>query len=205
MSIGEKLIQIQSKLNAPKNLYNSYGNYSYRSAESILEAVKPLLKEQGCYMMLTDEITSEGDRVYIQAIATICDAETGESISNTAYAREPETKKGSDASQITGAASSYARKYALNGLLLIDDNKDADTDERHDETEARAHSRQDDPLVDADAIDKLQGYAKQVRVPIEQVCTMFHIGTLQDMTQSMWIRAMKMLENTAKQMEGKTA
>ena len=131
MGIGEKMVNIQSKLNAPKNLFNRFGNYSYRSAESILEAVKPLLKDNECYLVLTDDICEIGSRVYVKATATIYDAETNESIGNTAFAREADNKKGQDDSQITGATSSYARKYALNGLFLIDDNKDADTDEFH--------------------------------------------------------------------------
>ena len=125
----KKLGAIQATLKAPKGQYNSFGKYKYRSCEDILEAVKPLLKENGCTLTITDDIASIGDRYYITATATIYDTESGESISNKASAREEETKKGMDGSQITGTASSYARKYALNGLFLIDDTKDADTDE----------------------------------------------------------------------------
>lgn len=126
----KKLLEIQVELKAPKNQYNSFGNYYYRSCEDILEAVKPLCKKYGCVLTLTDTIKQVGDRYYIEATAILFDVETAEMISSTASAREPQTKKGSDESQITGAASSYARKYALNGLFDIDDTKDADTEEK---------------------------------------------------------------------------
>lgn len=126
-NIYEKLIAIQSELNAPKNQRNSFGGYNYRSCEDILEAVKPLLKKQKLALVLSDEVISVGDRIYVKATATLFDTEKdGIMIENTALAREEETKKGMDASQITGASSSYARKYALNGLFCIDDNKDSD-------------------------------------------------------------------------------
>ncbi len=121
----EKLIEVQAKLNRPKCQYNSFGKYSYRNCEDILERVKPLLKEAGLCLTVTDEIRQIGDRYYVKATATVTDG--SESVSTTAWAREPDTKKGMDDSQITGAASSYARKYALNGLFCIDDNRDADT------------------------------------------------------------------------------
>ena len=125
--INEKLLAIQVELKAPKGQYNSFGKYNYRSCEDILEAVKPLLKKNKCMLTVGDEIVNIGDRYYIKATATISDGEG--SVTNTAYAREAESKSGMDASQITGTASSYARKYALNGLFLIDDTKDADTDD----------------------------------------------------------------------------
>lgn len=123
----EKLIAVQIALKAPKGQYNSFGKYKYRSAEDILNAVKPLNAEQGLLLTLSDEPLLIGDWHYIKATATITDGIIKESF--TAYARESFTKKGMDDSQITGTASSYARKYALNGLYLIDDTKDADTDE----------------------------------------------------------------------------
>lgn len=122
-----KLIQVQSKLKAPKSQHNSFGGYNYRSCEDILEAVKPLLSEQGLLLTLNDELVQVGDRYYIKATASVSDGEN--TVSAVAYARESLEKKGQDQSQITGTASSYARKYALNGLFLIDDTKDADTDE----------------------------------------------------------------------------
>ena len=131
MSIYEKLAKIQTSLKAPKNLYNKFGGYAYRNAEGIQEAVKPFLEVVKCSLTLTDEVVLIGERFYIKATATLTDSETGESLNISAFAREAETKKGMDEAQITGATSSYARKYALNGLFLLDDNKDADTEEYH--------------------------------------------------------------------------
>ncbi len=127
-NILSRLVKVQSELNAPKNQTNSYGGYNYRSCEDILEAVKPLLVKYELGLILSDEIVSVGDRIYVKATASLFDANdaTIPALSNCAYAREEETKKGMDASQITGSSSSYARKYALNGLFCIDDNKDAD-------------------------------------------------------------------------------
>lgn len=134
MSVYEKLLKVQAKLKAPKNQVNSFGKYKYRSCEDILEAVKPILVANNATIMLSDDMVAVGDRIYVKASATFIDAENGESITNQAFAREALDKKGMDDSQITGTASSYARKYALNGLLLIDDTKDADTDEYHETT-----------------------------------------------------------------------
>lgn len=128
-TVLKKLAKIQQELKAPKGQYNSFGKYKYRSCEDILEAVKPLLKANDCSMQIKDELVNIGERYYIKAEVKLYDNKTSEYVSNTAYAREEESKKGQDASQITGTASSYARKYALNGLFLIDDTKDADTDE----------------------------------------------------------------------------
>ena len=125
ITFQQKVIAIQSKLKAPKGQYNSFGKYNYRSCEDILEGVKPLLSEQGLILTIEDSIEMIGDRYYVKATATLSDGTN--SISTSAYAREPLEKKGADASQVTGATSSYARKYALNGLLCIDDTKDADT------------------------------------------------------------------------------
>lgn len=137
MNIYEKLIKVQSELKAPKNQRNSFGGYNYRSCEDILEAVKPILKENKLTMLIKDDVVEIGSRYYIVAIIELIDIETSEKIVAQAQARESETKKGMDDSQITGTASSYARKYALNGLFLIDDTKDADTDEYKKQTETR--------------------------------------------------------------------
>ncbi len=131
MSLLEKLSIVQSELNAPKTQFNSFGNYNYRNCEDILEAVKPYLKEQKLTLKLTDEIVLIGNRYYAKSTAKLTDAETGDSEETFGWAREEETKKGMDSSQITGAATSYARKYALNGLFCIDDNKDSDTTNTH--------------------------------------------------------------------------
>lgn len=129
MKIHEKLAAIQREIKAPKNLKNTFGGYMYRNAESILEAFKPYLDKYKVSLVLYDRIDQIGERYYVVATAKLIDIEEGESICATAYARESAEKKGMDDSQITGAASSYARKYALNGLFLLDDTKDADTDE----------------------------------------------------------------------------
>ena len=125
MEFIEKIVAIQSELKAPKGQYNSFGKYNYRSCEDILEGVKPLLAKHGLILTIRDGIELIGDRFYVKATATITDGK--EQLSTEAYARESADKKGMDASQVTGATSSYARKYALNGLLAIDDTKDADT------------------------------------------------------------------------------
>ena len=126
MNVYEKLIAIQSELKAPKSQYNNFGKYAYRNCEDILEALKPILKEHKSTIYISDEIVTVLERFYVKATVTFIDAETGESITNTAYAREEESKKGMDGSQVTGASSSYARKYALNGMFAIDDTKDSD-------------------------------------------------------------------------------
>ena len=134
MNIFEKLSAIQNELKAPKNQYNSFGKYNFRSCEDILEGVKPLCRKYRTTLIIGDTLELIGDRYYIKAMATLYDLDSDKSISNIAYARESENKTGMDASQITGATSSYARKYALNGLFCIDDTKDADTDEYQNQT-----------------------------------------------------------------------
>ena len=129
LNFKQKLSAIQTKIKAPKNLYNKFGEYHYRNAEGILEAVKPFLNEYNLYLTLHDEIVLIGDRYYVKAVAELGDCDTAEQMIAVAYARETAEKTKMDASQITGAASSYARKYALIGLFLLDDTKDADTDE----------------------------------------------------------------------------
>lgn len=131
MNINEKLLIIQSKLKAPKSQYNSFGKYAYRNAEDILEAVKPLLLETKTVLNISDDVVMVGDRYYIKARVTLSDTESTDLYSVQAFAREEENKKGMDGSQVTGAASSYARKYALNGLFAIDDTKDSDSTNQH--------------------------------------------------------------------------
>ena len=126
MKIEEKLWHIQQNLKAPKGQYNKFGDFHYRSCEDIQEAVKPLLKEVKAILLIGDEIVQIGDRFYIKATAALQDIESAERIVNTAYAREVEEKPKMDAAQVTGSCSSYARKYALNGLFCIDDSKDPD-------------------------------------------------------------------------------
>lgn len=141
MGLKEKLMNIQVELKAPKNLYNNFGKYAYRNAEGICNAVKPFLRDQNVMLTLSDSLEAVGDRIYVKATATLIDCEGGEAFEVSAYAREPESKKGMDDSQITGTASSYARKYALNGLFLLDDVKDADTDEYKNQCDVKAEEQ----------------------------------------------------------------
>lgn len=139
----KELIAIQSELKAPKSQFNKFGGYKYRKAEDILEAVKPLLAKQKCTLIITDDVVLIGNRIYVKATATIKN-EKGECETTNGWAREEETKKGMDGSQITGASSSYARKYALNGLFAIDDNADSDTtnDGQHHEAQQQTQATQ---------------------------------------------------------------
>lgn len=139
----KELIAIQSELKAPKSQFNKFGGYKYRKAEDILEAVKPLLAKQKCTLIITDDVVLIGNRIYVKATATIKN-EKGECETTNGWAREEETKKGMDGSQITGASSSYARKYALNGLFAIDDNADSDTtnDGQHQEAHQQTQTQQ---------------------------------------------------------------
>ena len=179
--IYEKLLAVQGSLKAPKGQRNTFGNYNYRSCEDILEAVKPHLQKNKATIVLTDEVVLIGERYYVKVTARFIDIETGEEITNTAYAREEEVKKGMDGSQITGASSSYARKYALNGLLDIDDNKDSDTTNT-------------EPIT-KEQIERI----KELNVIVENVLRKFKIAKLEDLTYSqaeMIIRAKeKSLEN----------
>lgn len=143
--IHTKLAKIQSTLKAPKSQYNKFGNYNYRSAEDILEAVKPILAQNGCVLTLSDDIVMIGERFYIKATATLSDG--SDSISTSAWAREDESKKGMDGAQITGSASSYARKYALNGLFCIDDTKDSDATNTHGKEEPSSVRNGGNPLA----------------------------------------------------------
>lgn len=156
-----KLVEIQAELKVPKNQRNNFGNYNYRSAEDILEAVKPLLKKHGAKIILSDKLVLIGDWHYIEATARFTCGDEVESV--TAYAREPLNKKGMDESQITGTASSYARKYALNGLLLIDDTKDADTDEYKKQTSQSTSNRRTKQYISA---EKAKQYEDDVQALI---------------------------------------
>ena len=151
-----KLVKVQNELKAPKSQYNSFGKYSYRNCEDILEALKPLLNEVKAIVNISDEIILIGERYYVKATVKFIDAETGEVVEASAMAREEETKKGMDASQLTGSTSSYARKYALNGLFAIDDTKDADTTNTHGKENVKSLSEAQ--LKRMYAIGKNAGY-----------------------------------------------
>lgn len=156
VSVLKKLLDVQKKIAVKKNLKNDFGGYKYRSAETILDALKPLLEEVNAVNLLFDELVLIGDRYYIQATAQFIDTATGERIESRAFAREELTKKGMDASQITGSASSYARKYAMNGLYAIDDTKDADSMDNRDvpEEETKKNtSKKDNAKTDPKVVD----------------------------------------------------
>ncbi|EEO7019680.1 ERF family protein [Salmonella enterica subsp. enterica serovar Virchow] len=179
-----RLAEIQEHLNAPKNQYNSFGKYKYRSCEDILEGVKPLLK--GLFLSISDEIVLIGDRYYVKATATITDGENSHSAS--AIAREEENKKGMDAAQVTGATSSYARKYCLNGLFGIDDSKDADTDE-HKQQQNSAPAKQTKSSPSSPA-------PEQVLKAFTEAAS--NKSTLDELKQA-FAKAWKMLEGTPEQ------
>lgn len=174
LNVWEKLVKVQSELKAPKGQYNSFGKYNYRSCEDILEGVKPLLAKYGASITLSDSVEVIGDRIYVKATARFVDVNNSGVVENTAFAREEAEKKGMDGSQITGAASSYARKYALNGLLLIDDTKDADTDENQNERNAKTSKKTVDKPAEPQKIsdkDKevLRGVVEAKGYSIEQI------------------------------------
>lgn len=160
MSVYEKLMKVQGSLKAPKGQYNSFGNYNYRSCEDILEALKPILSEVKAVVVINDSVIEVGDRIYIQAIANFIDTEDGGKVSTSAYAREALSKKSMDESQLTGAASSYARKYALNGLFAIDDSKDMDYLNKGDRGSNTSRKRPSKKL----SADELYKKAGEIRV-----------------------------------------
>lgn len=197
MNIYEKLLQVQQKLKAPKNQYNKFGDFNYRSCEDIQEALKPLLAEVKAVLLTGDEVVQIGNRFYIKATATFQDTESQESVTNTAYAREGEEKPKMDAAQITGSSSSYARKYALNGLFCIDDTKDPDT--RNNEVapaQPAAHtgkppgsSRQKPKLKKAE-LDRLKGEAARTGTDLSKVCDRYIVNTIEELTQEQYLKAM---------------
>lgn len=223
MKLHEKLLAIQTKLKAPKGQYNSFGKYSYRSAEDILEAVKPLNAEQGVLLTITDEIKEVGGRIYVVATATVSDGT--DELKVSAFAREPENKKGMDDSQITGATSSYARKYALNGLYAIDDNKDADTDE-HKQQQENAPKKQQGQKQQAQKQQQakkpteqelheiVEKYARNIEALgvdraklVEYVCNKHNVGNLFDLKPNVLVGELKAIYLNKKQKaqsEGKT-
>ena len=182
----KELLMIQQGLKAPKGQYNSFGKYNYRSCEDILEAVKPLLEEQACVLTITDTIEHIEGRFYVKATATVTNSE-GKSISVSASAREQENKTGMDQAQLTGATSSYARKYALNGLFCIDDTKDADTMDNTNEGHSKAPAKQED--------DRLWMTEKQLHVALERIKS----GDLQVLDKAK--ASMKMKKDYREQLE----
>ena len=176
----KKLIEVQTELKAPKSKFNSFGNFSYRSCEDILESVKPLLKAKGLMMTITDEVVNVGSKNYIRATVTIGDGD--QTVSVSAFAREAEAKKGMDDSQITGTASSYARKYALNGIFLIDDTKDADEYKFEDEKISKLKAK------------TLKDLCEQTGTDIKKLVDYYKISTIEEMTSSQYAEAVKQIE-----------
>lgn len=184
-----KLIKVQATLNAPKGQYNSFGKYAYRSCEDIMAAVKPLLAEHGLVQFISDDIVLLGDRYYVKSTVTITDGETSHSVS--AFARESLDKKGMDAAQITGATSSYARKYALNGAYNIDDTKDADTNEVREQAKNNANNtvkKQVNSNVEklsAESITKLSDFIVSKGYTVEQICQSYNVASLAEFNADM--------------------
>lgn len=174
MSFHKKISEVQATLNAPKNQKNTFGKYNYRSCEDIVQAVKPLLAARDLYLVMSDEIVCVSDRVYVKSTAIITDGES--SITSTGMAREAAQKKGMDDSQITGSTSSYARKYALNGLLAIDDNKDADANEYQQQDQAQRSGLDNKQLTMMQRLIESKGYT------VEQACGAFQIQSLAAIT-----------------------
>lgn len=214
MNIYEKLLAVQTALKAPKNRRNTFGKYNYRSCEDILEAVKPILKEVQASVFVQDSITEHNDRIYVMAMAYFVDVEHPEipQICVTAYAREPLEKKGMDEPQITGTASSYARKYALNGLFLIDDIKDPDSDEYREETEKKAEKTEKassrkkketdasvlDQFVDAGQRETLNMLIKKAGITEAKFCSVYGIACVPEFPVEKYDEAVKKLEAAIK-------
>lgn len=182
--VYEKLAKIQNELKVPKGRKNMFGAFKYRSCEDVLKAVKPLLKKYNCLILITDKIIELNSRFYVEATATLVDCEDSTKVETQALAREEETKKGMDASQITGSASSYARKNALNGLLAIDDTKDADTEEP-------------EPACTKEQVGKM----RELGVIEENVCKRYKVDALEDLTKSQADWVIKTKERKIEQVE----
>lgn len=209
-NINAKLMKIQTEIKAPKNLYNSFGKYKYRNAEGICEAVKPYLAKNNCSLLLSDDIIEVGDRIYVKATAVLFDNETGDSVHTSAMARESVEKKGMDDSQITGTASSYARKYALNGLFLLDDTKDADTDEYHEQThgkkseadKAEAFDKSCDEIgnmkIAKMKVDIIRNKCKECGTDEASVLNRYGLNSMEDMTEKQFMSAMNIFAKMEK-------
>lgn len=186
MGLYAKLATIQQELNVPKNQWNEYGKYNYRSCEDILEGLKPLLQKVNAAIRISDEIVQIGERYYVKATATFVDLEDESKITNTAYAREDLTKKGMDASQITGATSSYARKYALNGLFCIDDVKDSDTSDNQEDEQQKAEEQQKQIAVQKIPDVKVKALISRCEsdgIDTKTILKLYKVNSLADLTE----------------------
>lgn len=193
MNVYEKLLYIQQNLKAPKGQYNSFGDYRYRSCEDIQEALKPLLAEVKAVLLLNDEIVQIGDRFYIKATACLQDAESTEKVTNTAYARETDTNPKMDAAQITGSCSSYARKYALNGLFCIDDAKDPDAMPNADSGQVPSKGRGQQAkktALSTEYQDEIKAEAVRTGTDLKKVCSRYKVQSIADLSIEQYRRAM---------------
>lgn len=208
MGIYEKLLTVQQKLKAAKGHYSDFGNYYYRSCEDITEAVKPLLMEVKAVLLLTDEVVTVGGRIYVKAVARLLDVESDGVVEVCGYAREAESRPKFDVAQLTGTASSYARKYALNGLFALDDAKDADAmppaqqpaENTADSSQKPANSggaAKPAAKVTSQQLGQLQTLAKQKGVAIDSIVKGYQLAQLQDMTMAQWAQAMNSLRKRA--------
>ena len=190
MTIYKKLMNVQTELKAPKGNYNSFGKYAYRSAEDVLEAVKPLLKKEGLALTIKDEIVEIGGRFYVKSTATVIDIESGDKEESIAYAREDETKKGMDLAQVTGSCSSYSRKYALNGLFAIDSSElDPDRVNTHGKEEASQQApKQSSPTITEKQKNLLLYKAKENNFTEAQILQVikkeFDLDSIMDMNKT---------------------
>lgn len=217
-NIYQKLSYIQLNLKAPKNQYNKFGGYNYRNCEDIQEALKPLMNEMSTVLIIGDELVLIGDRYYIKATARLMDMESGEAIENTAYAREEAEKKGMDASQITGSTSSYARKYALNGLFCIDDTKDMDcfpddakggeknTQDSNKKTAKSSKSKsspegQGKPLIDEQQMNALFMEMERANVSKETLLKAAHVDDFRKLTPALYEGLMGRLKATTDRLQ----
>lgn len=198
MEIYKKLIKIQSELKAPKNQYNKFGNYNYRNCEDILEALKPLLAKQNLTLLVGDDLILIGDRYYVKSTATLTDGE--ETITNVSYAREEETKKGMDGSQITGASSSYARKYALNGLFLIDDVKDSDSTNTGQKQETKKEETKGSQRIVL--LNRISELELELDIPHEKTLEVYKVSSNSQMTDSQLQDCINRMETRLKEVRG---
>ena len=191
-----KLVEVQNKLKAPKSQFNKFGNYAYRNCEDILEALKPILAEVKAVVNISDEVVLVGERYYIKATVKFIDAETGEIVEASAMAREEENKKGMDSSQLTGSTSSYARKYALNGLFAIDDTKDSDTTNTHGKEDSKSNviTLTDKQLNRMYAIAKVGGYDK---VKVDKLINQKYNKKANEMTKTEYDNVVEGLQKIA--------
>lgn len=206
MGIYEKLLTLQAKLKVPKGQYSDFGGYYYRNCEDITEAAKPLLAEVKAVLLLTDEIVTVGGRIYVKAVAKLMDAESNGVVEANGYAREAESRPKFDVAQLTGTASSYARKYALNGLFALDDTKDADALPPVQQPEAKLAGsqkpvnnakRQPAEKVTSYQLAQLQTMAKQKGVDVAGIAQSLHLNNLQDITAAQWAQCMNSLRKRA--------